>query len=252
MPFTTDELAGVLWVLAGGTPQPAHERIATALQRALTLRIFPEDRLPSERWLADAFGVSRITIRGALAFLREQGMVRSGGSRRAGTVSNPRTTDAHGNPARLLEDAGRDIADILDFRSLVEPVAARLAARFADDELVTRLRLSVDGLRTSPDPTAFRRADSAFHLALARATRNQRLLEAVLVTRAELLAWRDLIPMPDDVAENLVEHERIADAVEARDEDRAAAEMLAHLRGTLTSFELHVQALGANEAVTGR
>ena len=51
-----DDLGQVLLMLAGGAPQPAQERVATALRRSLTLRIFAEDRLPSERALAEAFG----------------------------------------------------------------------------------------------------------------------------------------------------------------------------------------------------
>lgn len=235
-----DDLAQVLLMLAGGVPQPAQDRVATALRRSLTLRIFPEDRLPSERALAEAFGVSRITVRQAIGLLRDEGLVASGGSRRAGTLTMPRNTAEPGEAAQLRVAAVQDIGSILEFRSVIEPAVARLAARRADDDLVHRLQAAVEALGAAPDPTAFRRADSEFHLALAQACGNDRLMEAVLVARADLLHWRDLIPMEDDVAENRDEHARITAAIAARDEDAAAEAMLEHLRLTLASFEVHV------------
>lgn len=242
-----EDLAGILTMLAGGMPEPAHERIALALHRALTLRVFTDDRLPSERWLAEAFGVSRITIRQAVALLREQGMVHPGGSTRAGMRLVPRTW-AHAISPGLLEDARRDIADILAFRAVIEPVIARLAAVRADAALAARLDASIAVLRADPDPDAYRRADSEFHLALAQACGNTRLLGAVLVSRADLLRWRDLLPMPDDVAENLRDHERIAAAVTAGHDEAAAAAMEAHLLGTLDAFEANVRLMAATVA----
>ncbi len=239
------DLAGLLGMLAGGMPEPAHERIALALRRALTLRIFIDDRIPSERWLAEAFGVSRITVRQAIGLLRDAGMVRSGGSRRAGTVSLPRTTSDPAAPAAILAGAAADIADIMEFRSVVEAAIARLAVARADGTLAARLHASVDALRAAPDPTEFRRADSEFHLALVQACGNRRLLGAVLVARADLLHWRDLLPMADDVAENLVDHARIEAAVAAGDGEAAAVAMVDHLQGTLASFEAHVRDMAA-------
>ena len=244
-PEADRDLAGLLGVLAGGPPEVARERIALALRRALTLRIFTDDRVPSERWLAEAFGVSRITVRQALGLLRDQGMVRSGGSRRAGMVSLPRSTSDPSAPTALLAGAMRDIADIMVFRAVVESEIARLAATRADAALTGRLRASVAALEEAADPTAFRRADSEFHLALARACGNRRLMGAVLVARADLLRWRDLLPMPDDVAENLAEHGRIVTAIEAGDGDAAAAAMAEHLSGTLASFEAHVRGMAS-------
>lgn len=233
-----DDLDRILLMLAGGTPQPAQDRVATALRRALTLRIFPSDQLPSERALADAFGVSRITVRQAMAILREEGRILSGGSRRAGTRSTPRAVSPTGDEL-LRAVFRREVAEILLFRQVVEPAVARLAAQHADISLVDRLQAAVCALDGSPDPTAFRRADSEFHLALAQACGNERLMAAVLVARAELLHWRDLVPMADDVAENRAEHLRIMEAVAARDGDAAAQAMLEHLGLTLASFEAH-------------
>lgn len=235
-----DPVERILLMLAGGPPQPAQDRVATALRRALTLRIFPDDRMPSERALADAFGVSRITVRQAIAILRDEGRVLSGGSRRAGTVSTPREVPPTSDELFRAEFR-RDVADIIVFRQVVEPAVARLAAARADDALVARLRAATATLDHDPDPTAFRRADSEFHLALAEACGNDRLMEAVLVSRAELLRWRDLVPMPDDVHENRAEHTAITEAVAAHDGDSAARLMHEHLGLTLASFESHVR-----------
>ena len=229
----TDPMERILLMLAGGPPQPAQDRVAMALRRALTLRIFPGDRMPSERSLAESFGVSRITVRHAMVMLRDDGRVLSGGSRRAGTVSRPREPVATADEP-LQAHVRRAVADIMVFRQAVEPAVARLAAGRADDALVTRLRAAAEAL--GPDPTAFRRADSEFHLVLAEACGNDRMVEAVLVSRAELLQWRDLVMMPDDVQGNRAQHMAIADAVAARDGEAAARLMHEHLRLTGASL----------------
>jgi DNA-binding FadR family transcriptional regulator len=236
------DLASILPMLADGVPQPAHERIALALRRAITLRISPGDRLPSERQLAEWFGVSRVTVRLAFALLRDEGLIEPGRSRRSGTASTPRQAAAPYLKAAVILDARDDIADILAYRSLIEPTAARLAARFGDEQLVVRMQDAVEAMSHDPDPTTFRRADSSFHLAVAEASRNRRLLQAILVTRAELLRWRDLIPMPDDVAENLRDHGLIAEAISDGDEEAASTAMANHLERTLASFLFNVRA----------
>ncbi|MEI7744236.1 MAG: FCD domain-containing protein, partial [Chloroflexota bacterium] len=217
---------------------------AAQLPRILSGVYGTGDKLPTEAELGDDFGISRITVRQALGLLRDEGLVTSGGSRRAGTLTLPRNTDGAGSEAGVRAVAARDIVDIIEFRSVVEPAVARLAARRSDETLVARLRAAVESLGGAPDPTSFRRADSEFHLALAQACGNERLMEAVLVTRAELLHWRDLIPMPDDIEENRAEHERITAAVTDHDEEAAAAAMLDHLRLTLASFQAHIHVTG--------
>lgn len=232
-----DRLAFRLQLLVGGPPQSLHERITEALEHSLTLRLFPDQRLPAERQLAELLGVSRITVRQSLETLRERGWIdhsrrgRSGGSR-----ALPRAEMTDHDWQELLDRADTEIADILAFRSVIEPQAARLAAASGDEGLDQRLSASVAVMAAGPDLEAFRRSDSEFHFAISAAAGNRRLMRSIDITRAELLRWRDLLPMPDYVESNLAEHREIADAITAGDQEGAAAAMARHLETTRRGF----------------
>jgi GntR family transcriptional repressor for pyruvate dehydrogenase complex len=236
------ELGDALTSLAGGVSDPAYERVAVVLRHALTLRIFPGDRLPPERFLAESLGVSRITVRQAVVILQSEGMVNPGPHRRAGTMTGPlrRPQDA-----QSLEAFRREIRDILNFRTILETAATRLAVESQSDGLVEHLRRSIEENRCSCDPSEFRRTDTDFHLAIAQASGNRRLMGAILTARAEFLHYRDLHPMTDNVEENVRDHIRIVDAIEARDVSAAAEAMTEHLQSSLLMFLLSVDDSGA-------
>jgi len=113
------------WRLDG----PAHERLAATI-RALVLdgRIALESRLPPERALAAALGVSRATVTAAYTTLRAQGYVAS----RQGAGSWAAIPGGH----RAAPDAGVRV-DGLDMRvaALPAPPALDELARAAADEL---------------------------------------------------------------------------------------------------------------------
>jgi len=245
-----DELARILPMLAGGATEAAYERVALALRRALTLRVFPGQRLPAERQLAEWFGVSRITIRQALAMLREEGLAVSADSRRGGTYSIPVRARIDAAFRQLLADARSEIVDILDYRSIIETSATRLAAQRPQPLLTMRLRSATRANERATDNSEFRRSDTDFHVAIAEAAGNHHLMQAILVARAEFLRWRDLLPMPDNIAENVADHERITDLLEAGAAEEAAAAMAEHLRGTLHVFLLNVSDPASGSGIT--
>ena len=234
------DLARTLPMLAVGASEAAYERVAVALRRALTLRVFADQRLPPERQLAEWFGVSRITIRQALALLRAEGLAAPADSRRAGTLSVPVRAQTDAAYQQLLSDARSDIVDILDYRIIIEQAATRTAAIDPTAHLVGRLRASTEANERAVDPSEFRRSDTGFHVAIAEAARNRHLMGAILVARAEFLRWRDLLPMPDNVAENVLDHQRITELVRTGASDEAADAMAEHLRGTLHVFLVNV------------
>lgn len=234
-------LAQILPMLAGGAPEASYERVALALRRALTLRVFADKRLPPERQLAELFGVSRITIRQALALLRAEGLAVPAASPRAGTLIIPVRAQVDAAYQGLLSDAWSEVVDILEYRTIIERAAAWLAARHVDPSLVSRLRASTVANGRASDASEFRRTDSHFHMALAAATGNEHLMRSILVSRAEFLRWRDLLPMSDNIVENVRDHVRITDAVEAGREDDAAIAMSEHLAGTLEVFLKNVE-----------
>src|SRR3954451_12403760 len=120
----------------------AFEACVEQLATAIRLGVYPlGNALPPQRELAAILQVSRATLREAMAALREAGLVQTTRGRAGGTVVTlrPRTPSARA-AARGAPERRRDWLDALDFRRIVEPGAAELAAtRELSPERRTRL-----------------------------------------------------------------------------------------------------------------
>lgn len=239
-----------LRALLGEGVGPAGERVAEALRRAVILRVFPEDRLPPEREMARLFGISRITVRQAIRTLRDEGHVRSHAGRGGGTYQILRP------PSRSwrarIERAWEELMEVLEFRVLLEPLAARLAARRMSGALTASLRRSIEDMAASRSLEEFRHADSTFHLLIAGAAGNARLLRAIATARADFLMWRDRLPAPFRPGNNVEEHARVLQVLLARDADAAEEAMRAHLESAKRDFRREIRSLGLEPAPAAR
>src|SRR3954452_18015765 len=84
-----------LWARTMFSPVPVRNAFEATIERlaqSIRLGVLVEgDRLPPERDLADAFGVSRVTLREAIKAMRGAGLVESRRGRGGGTfVAAPR------------------------------------------------------------------------------------------------------------------------------------------------------------------
>ena len=106
-------------------------------------RLNPGDKLPPERELAEAFGVSRTSVRDAIRVLEMQGMVepRQGD----GTLVRDLSPDSLVNPlASVLGRNGRLLTELLDVRKILEPPLAARAAAAASDADIGNLSAILD------------------------------------------------------------------------------------------------------------
>lgn len=149
--------------------------VAQYLERAILNRQFkPDERLPSERELAQRWGVSRPTVREGIGLLVARGLlVRRQGD---GTYVNDRA-DQH------MADIWADMArrhphlqgDLIEFRHMLERRTAELAAERYDDNDRKQLEAAcaeLDQAYQSDDRKWQVRADLAFHRSVADATHN--------------------------------------------------------------------------------
>lgn len=190
--------------------------------------VSPGERLPAERELAEQLGVARISLREAIRQLREDGYVEVRRGSTGGTYVTELRRPAEAWRARMRDQAG-EIDDIVDFRIALETQTATLAAQRCTEVSLAPVQESLVALRDAIGRTAFRQADSRFHVALARAARNERLVDAVETARGELFSPRDLLMFREPVEETLRDHQAIFEAVRAGDADGAAEAMRAHL-----------------------
>src|SRR3954469_19135641 len=143
-------------------------------------------RLPTEKELAQRFGVSRGVAREGLRSLEERGLVTV--KHGSGATVLPATEWDMFNPdviaAALSGDRGPQLlGDYLECRRLLEIEAAGLAAERATREQLVALsealeRMTAAAVQTTGAPSAedrFHDADIAFHRAVIQATGNRAL-----------------------------------------------------------------------------
>jgi GntR family transcriptional regulator len=135
--------------LATPSPEPAHARIEHWLARLITSgRLRPEDKLPAEVEMATALGVSRMTLRQALATLEHKGLlVRRRGRFGGSFVAEPRIeVDLSGLPGFTEQMRRAHVspgARVLRAETVTAPAEVRRALglrRGAETHLVVRVR----------------------------------------------------------------------------------------------------------------
>lgn len=191
--------------------------------------------LPSEAEFCRMFSVSRIVVRAALARLKDEGIIESRQGRGSTVVWRP-------NGAELSFPAAGDFTEIqkiYEFREVMEPGIAALAARNGTEAGITRIR---DALETfhqayASGETAIEE-DLRFHLAIAEASQNSFFLAAIsalsphFVRSIELSRKLSRSAPGGSHAEAYEEHLAITHAIEAHDAAGAQAAMTHHLLRT--------------------
>jgi DNA-binding GntR family transcriptional regulator len=225
---------GVDHIRADSVVDLAYRRI-----RALVLEgeILPGARLGQVE-LAERLGISRTPVREALRRLTGEGL--------AEFVPN--------RGFRAAELGLDGVRRRLEVRLLLEPGVARLAAERRTDDDLAALHDAVAREERAATRVAAHDASRAFHVALARATRNSELVSVfeslwiieigrrLLAARAAEGDWRGA---------DASEHRAITTAVATRDADLAASLMASHVRDALRHWA-HDDALresGARRAV---
>lgn len=204
------------------------ERLATSIR----LGVYEQgSALPPERELAEHMGVSRATLREAIAALREAGLVVTRRGRGGGTVVDYRP----GEPgSRSLQRPLDELLDSLEFRRIVEPGAAQAAAAIdLGDEQAAMLRGALDKVDHATSKALHRQADSQLHLAIAALTGSPMLLDAVTTVQMRLHDMLDAIPVLDrNIEHSREQHGAIVRAILDGDGDGARLTMERHCDDT--------------------
>lgn len=211
---------------------PMYEVVARRLRRAIHLGDFlPGDAFPPERELAETLGVSRVTLREAIRILEAEGYVKSKRGRNAGLVLLPQSESVDVLRARLLE-RHEELEALFDFRLATEAAAASLAAARRTDRDLGAAEAAIEDLKRSRDMSTFRRADAAFHLAVADAARNMWLRDAIEDARAAMFLPLDVFDPSLPLTTSIRQHRRILAAIRKGDSRAAERAMIIHIQNT--------------------
>jgi GntR family transcriptional repressor for pyruvate dehydrogenase complex len=221
-------------------PSRLYEKIVEQIQ-ALILQgdLNPGDQLPSERELAEQFGVSRTAVREAVKALRQTGLVEIQPGR--GTFITDGSSGAMRNTLGFMVKAGQGdgLAHLVQVRDILEPEIAAISAEMATEEDIRSLQEAVDVMDGAlEDADRFIEADLEFHLALARATQNS-LIPILIDPIVDLLReQRARIFLVQGGAERgQYHHKRILKAIVNHDANSAREAMRAHLSQVRTDSD---------------
>jgi GntR family transcriptional repressor for pyruvate dehydrogenase complex len=223
-------------VSAGAVTAPetntARDRVAEHVRRLIeTGGLHPGDRLPPERELARALGVSRPTVRSGLKALEAMGVLHS--RRGAGTFIADGPPDLGREPLELLAALHGFTADeMFEARLVLEVEAAGQAAEHASAEQLATLADELTEMFAAVDePQAFLVHDVRFHQAVAAGCGNRVLAALVEMVAAQFYEHRRrTMGRPRDLRESAEMHRRIYRAVRARNPVAARDAMSDHLR----------------------
>ncbi len=227
-------------------PIAAHTLVLEQIRMSINLGRFRlGDRLPPERVLAVMLGVSRTTVRGAVAILSAEGELEIKRGHNGGLIVC--------DPSRVAAEVKRDLRsnqkklrDTFDFRVAVESAAARLAAQRRTnkdlkslDALLAKLVDLLDGDLAQPSPVLtadFHVIDTQFHIGIAQAARSQRLMTAVREVRAAM--FRPVGAVFDHLEPNANDlHAQVLVAIHEQDGEAAAQAMTDHVNSTMAVLD---------------
>ncbi|MEM9426660.1 MAG: FCD domain-containing protein [Pseudomonadota bacterium] len=155
------------------------EKVADAVVRQIELLILrgilrPGERLPSERELSDRMGVSRPSLREAIAALQEAGLLVARANAGVFVADVLGSTFSPGL-TRLFGAHEEAVFDYLDFRRDMEGLAAERAARLGSDtdlQVVNAAFERMEAASAKRNAAEEAELDAAFHMAIIEASHN--------------------------------------------------------------------------------
>ena len=214
---------------------PKASDVLAARLRDLILRgaLVPGDPLPAERDLVIESGLSRAPVREALRVLESEGLIATRPGRTGGSiVTLPGRASVARSVEQFVRTHGVGLEALLDCRLAVEPMLAKLAAvNRTAAELEDLERIHAAFIASVKNVATYKRVNLEWHLAVARASRNEPLTAVMEAISTPILhAARDRHVTTPDIRQAAVKaHEAIMRAIRAKDATAAFAGMERHL-----------------------
>jgi DNA-binding FadR family transcriptional regulator len=198
----------------------------------LSGEVQPGERLPTEREMAQQFGVSRVTIRDALRALEASGLivVRVGGQG-GPYVARPDISLLSDSLEAHLQLHGTTFGELAEARVALETTAARAAAERATEADLAAIQASLQAPGEGVLSAEAAATSLDFHTALVAASHNRALIAMFTATRALIQEAFDVLHahQPDMALSARRAHADLYQALAVRDGDLAVRIMREHL-----------------------
>lgn len=215
----------------------------------------PGERLPSERELSDRLGVSRPSLREAVADLQQRGLLTS---RPNAGIFVADVLGSAFSPALvgLFSNHEEAVIDYVAFRRDMEALTAERAARLGtetDLKVIAAVFTKMEAAHQKRDPSDEAELDASFHMAIIEASHNVVMLHMMRsmydLLRSGVFYNRQVMFKNRLTRDHLLDqHRAINDAIQARDPAAARAAIEAHMDFIQGSMAEQAKA-GRNEAI---
>lgn len=215
------------------------EIVAQMMDQIQSGTLRPGDRLPPERTLAEAYGVSRTAIREALRSMEMMGCVESrvgeGTYIKAPSISD--IVDPFSIVLSRSED-GRLGRELIEIRLILETEVAALAAKRRTEEQLQALEDTLSDMQADLDAGGLGlRADEDFHRLLAESAGNEALCTMLDMCAGMLSRTRPITQALKGAPKMAMkDHTAICEAVRLQDEKAARRQMRVHLNRALRNL----------------
>lgn len=210
-------------------------------QRILDGQIDEGSTLPNERDLSAQTGLSRTSVREALRILEGEGLIATRTGRNGGSqVVRPGLSRVEHSIGIFIRGQRIRLEAVLEAREAIEPQAARLAAVNHTTQdwhqlLAAHHRIQAD----VHDIPRFLAANLEWHMSVVRAGGNELLIAFASAISQSIYAATDLdgFNSPQVRQAVIVAHQKVMDAIQARDADAAMRRMGRHVGAYVRSVE---------------
>lgn len=204
----------------------------------------PGERLPSERELSDKMGVSRPSLRDAVADLQSRGLLES----RAGAGIYVAASLGTGFPpalSNLFASHNEAVYDHIDFRSDMEGLAGQRAARLGSDtdlKVIDTIFNKMEAASLNGNAALEAELDADFHLSIIEASHNVIMLHMMrsmydLLRDGVFYNRQVVFQQRTSNSALLDQHRAINIALQARDGDGTRDAIRAHMKFVKTSLQ---------------
>lgn len=208
----------------GTTHRPLREMVCDAIREQIVNGVHrPGDRIVEDRMAAE-LGVSRSPVREALRVLETEGLVE--------TIPRKGVVVATLSP--------EEVADIFEVRIALEDLAARLAARRADDVGIAAVQQALDAADTALQrrrPAELARLNTVFHEAVLDLAGNRYLRDVMIPLRGRMQWIFHKTAAGPRASVSLAQHRSLLDAIAAHDEDLAGKTAVEHVQSARATFD---------------
>jgi len=207
----------------------------------------PGDKLPSEHELAEALGVSRITVRHAMQRLVTLGLIETKSGE--GSFVKEVTPGIYMNGIIPLSYLGENSTlEVLEFRYVIESESAGLATERATKEDIKELKEIVKEMKVSKeDIQQFAEADLRFHFKIAQITHNSLIIKTYEILNEVLEnAMNDIVKeLGSEIG--IYYHTRLIEAIANHNNEQAKNIMREHVNKTIETYKKQKNIMGEKE-----